>query len=274
MLESKLLGTLLPSLPDFIPILHAIREKYNLPEISPDDDPITEIYLGNEIVPLEEFRNDIESLILENLSFLPPKLFNIYLSVKDVSKTQYNTQIKEELSLVPDDIKKAMDEITKFLEIIMNLVFQIIDPMISKVVDILYIFLLTGESEEMPNDWISKFTTVTVFGETMIMAMVSQFANPDVIVQQFREEYNITFGAYHPKITNTATSTAYILRLKKMGKPWDYIVEEYIRLNKFKLPKDRTSKRFSEDWRRYGQRLKKRIQRTESVLEILVRDIK
>ena len=36
MKESQLLGTLLPSLPDFIPIIQAIREKYNLPEISPD----------------------------------------------------------------------------------------------------------------------------------------------------------------------------------------------------------------------------------------------
>jgi len=40
MKESKLLGTLLPSHPDLIPIIQAIREKYNLPEISPDDDPI------------------------------------------------------------------------------------------------------------------------------------------------------------------------------------------------------------------------------------------
>jgi hypothetical protein len=40
MKESQLLGTLLSFLPYFIPILQAIREKYNLPEISPDDYPI------------------------------------------------------------------------------------------------------------------------------------------------------------------------------------------------------------------------------------------
>ena len=50
MKESQLLGTLLPSHPDFIPIVQAVREKYNLPEISPDDDPINEIYLGDETI--------------------------------------------------------------------------------------------------------------------------------------------------------------------------------------------------------------------------------
>jgi hypothetical protein len=45
MKETSFLGTLLPSLPDFVPIILPIREKYNLPEISPDDDPITEICL-------------------------------------------------------------------------------------------------------------------------------------------------------------------------------------------------------------------------------------
>lgn len=59
MKESQLLGTLLPVIPDFLSIEQAIREKYNLPDISPEDDPITEIYLGDEIIPLEEFRNEI-----------------------------------------------------------------------------------------------------------------------------------------------------------------------------------------------------------------------
>ena len=34
MKETLFLGTLLPSHPDLLPIVQAIREKYNLPEIS------------------------------------------------------------------------------------------------------------------------------------------------------------------------------------------------------------------------------------------------
>ena len=50
MKESQFLGTLLPSHPDFLPIEQAIREKYSLPEISPGDEEIAEIFLGDEII--------------------------------------------------------------------------------------------------------------------------------------------------------------------------------------------------------------------------------
>jgi hypothetical protein len=40
MKTSKFLGALLPSHPDFVPVILAIRGKYQLPEISPDDTPI------------------------------------------------------------------------------------------------------------------------------------------------------------------------------------------------------------------------------------------
>jgi hypothetical protein len=55
MKESRFLGTLLPSHPDFLTIEKAIRERYSLPEISLGDIPIIEINLGDEAVTLEEF---------------------------------------------------------------------------------------------------------------------------------------------------------------------------------------------------------------------------
>ena len=44
MKETKVLGTLLPSIPEFQPMIQELREKYNLPEISLDDEPIKEIF--------------------------------------------------------------------------------------------------------------------------------------------------------------------------------------------------------------------------------------
>jgi hypothetical protein len=76
MKESQFLGALLPSHPDFLPIEDSIREKYSLPEISPGDEEIAEIFLGDEIMPLEGFRKDIENKVRENLSFLPTELLN------------------------------------------------------------------------------------------------------------------------------------------------------------------------------------------------------
>jgi len=48
MKESQFLGTLLPSHPDFLPIEKAIREKYGLPELSPDDGPIPKYFKGRK----------------------------------------------------------------------------------------------------------------------------------------------------------------------------------------------------------------------------------
>jgi hypothetical protein len=41
--------------PRFQPIIQELREKYQLPEVIPDDEPRTEIYLGDELIPLEDF---------------------------------------------------------------------------------------------------------------------------------------------------------------------------------------------------------------------------
>lgn len=209
MKESEFLGTLLPSHPDFFPIVQSIREKYSLPEISPDYEAIKEIFLGEKIIPLEEFRKDIENQIRQDLSFMPPDLLKLYLPEKAFSKTQHRTQIEEEFKSLPDEVKNQFEDIVKFTETITNYVIQILDPMIDSIVNILYIHLLMGEIEDIPNDWISKAATVTAMGEPMVMAMAGPLANPDIIIQQFRQEYKKTFGEYHPKITNTVTRTAY-----------------------------------------------------------------
>ena len=61
--ESKLLGTLLPSSPDLLPIIRQLREKYGLPEAEPDDDTIEELFLCGDPVSLEDFRQEIRSLV-------------------------------------------------------------------------------------------------------------------------------------------------------------------------------------------------------------------
>jgi len=50
MKASKVLGTLIPALPEYQPLIKGIRENMGLGEISLDDEPITEIYLDDEIM--------------------------------------------------------------------------------------------------------------------------------------------------------------------------------------------------------------------------------
>jgi hypothetical protein len=272
MKESKLLGSLLPTHPDFAPIIQEIREKYQLPEISPDDDPICEIYLEDQIVPLPDFLEEIHALLQEKTDLLPPQYARIYKQGKKNLGKPFDMRGYEKL--LPADMKKAFSGFYRIVQSTIETVVNILDGQYKKIAEMLYIYILTGETEETPNDWISKVVRIEISGEPVILAFASQVANPDVVIQQFRSQYKKTFGAHRPKVTKTVVSTAYYMRLKRLGKPWKYIVEEFIRLNNFSLPRDRSSNRYSEVWHRYEQVLKKRIQRSEKVVSLLLRDIK
>jgi hypothetical protein len=47
---TKLLGKLMPGHPDLFPIIENIREKYQIPEVDPDGEFMTEIFPGDEII--------------------------------------------------------------------------------------------------------------------------------------------------------------------------------------------------------------------------------
>ena len=49
MKESQFIGTLMPSHADPEPIIQEIREKYQLPEVDPDGEPITEILITTRL---------------------------------------------------------------------------------------------------------------------------------------------------------------------------------------------------------------------------------
>jgi hypothetical protein len=270
MKESQLLGTLLPAHPDYAPIIEALRDKYKLPEINPDDEPIKEIYLGDKIIPLDELRMEIENSVRENLYFLPPDTAKLYKSAKLLATPNLITDLDQ----YPANIRTIFESFVNLARNLAEPIAKVIDVSIEFVTNAIILYLLTGETEEVPNDWISKVASSTISDEPVIFVMAGQLADPEVIIQQFREEYNRIFGTYHPKITKIHTSAAYYLRLQKQKKPWNYIVEEYIRLNNFSMPRDRTSKKYIDTWRKYSEQLKKRIQRTQTVFDILGRDKK
>ena len=236
MKETKFLGTLMPAHPDLIPIVEMMRKKYNLPEISPDDDPITEIYLGDEIIPLKDFHGEIELEVQKTVTLLPPKIADFYvraktLLAKPVKMRKYNFLSKA--------LKKALLDYYDLARKMAVFFTDLLDQQFAIIADMLYAYILTGESEEIPNDWISKVLTITQDEDKVVIAVANQRANPDVIVQQFREELRKAHGSHHPGITKSVVNTAHYMRLQRAGKPWKYIVGEFIRLNDFKLPRDR-----------------------------------
>jgi hypothetical protein len=75
MKEIKLISSLLPSHPDLQAILIDIREKYNIPDIDPGDDSITEIIFSDDEINWEGIKFEISSRIREIHALLPDSLY-------------------------------------------------------------------------------------------------------------------------------------------------------------------------------------------------------
>lgn len=270
MKEAKFLGALMPSHPDLQPIIQEIRNKYSLPEVDPEGEPIKEIFLGDKQVTFEEFLKDIESLVVGKTDFLPPVLANYYR----ICKPGLGKPLDMQGRVLDDDVLNFVNALYGMLQSQMALYIPIIDKHYRTIAQMLYVYLLTGETEEVPEDWISQAVATKIFGNDVVLAIANQTANPEITVQQFRAVFKKTFGNYKPKLTNTAVSTAYYLQLKALGKPNDFILEEYIERNHISLPRDKTSKRYFDVKKKCRERLKKQMQRSTTILEVLLRDKK
>lgn len=211
--ESALLGSQLPASEDFVPIIREIRQKYKLPEISPDDNPIDEIFLEDKLIPLNDFRQEIEDMIRQNLNWLPPKTLDLYTKSKNLAKPLDWRGYE----MLPSEIKESFESIYKFVQNLSEPIVKLLDAQIVSIANMLYTYILTGESEEVPNDWISKVYTMSLTEEPVVVAMASQVANPEAVSQQFHQQFNQTFGSSRPKLTDKVVSTGYYIQPPKIG---------------------------------------------------------
>lgn len=274
MSETKLLGYLWPSHPDVKPIIKKLREKYDrLVEISPDDDPISELYLGDEIITLEIFWQEIKDMVDESEILINPDsdIYQVYNHSKRLKGKP--PKLTREEKRLPRKYQQGIVESRKKALKLNKAFLDAIDKRHSDIANMIYTYLLTGESEEVPGDWFSKVTTVNIDGEILISVMATQVANPEEIMSQFYDLFEKTYGSDRPKITELAVSTAHYLMLQKMGHEWNYIVGEYIRINKFKMPNYKKSPEYAEAYKKHEQRLRKRIDRTKSILEVRLKDV-
>jgi hypothetical protein len=69
--QNTFFATLFPTHPDVLPIIEALRKKYSLPEVDPDGEPISEIYLKDKIISLD-VHDEVEKRVRDNLQIFPP----------------------------------------------------------------------------------------------------------------------------------------------------------------------------------------------------------
>src|SRR5689334_19443554 len=88
MKESELLGKLIPGHPDILPIIENIREKYQIPEVRPEDD-IEAILLTRDDIDWDAVHQDIESQV-QNVQLLDDKTGNYIQALKQLQNIAQN----------------------------------------------------------------------------------------------------------------------------------------------------------------------------------------
>jgi len=121
MKETQLLGKLMPGHPDVIPIVKNIREKYQIPEVRPEDD-IYAILLTRDDIDWEAVRQDIEAQV-RNVKFHSDKeeayletlrkLQNTSLDFPELAPLSYETM---------EALKKLISGILQYYLVILTVV--------------------------------------------------------------------------------------------------------------------------------------------------------
>jgi hypothetical protein len=266
MKEAEFLGGLLPSHPDFEPIIEAIRAKYGLPELYPQDEPIQEIFLDDEIVTLEQFTQDVKNYIIETMeTIFPDDFVKKYRSAKLSTEFDY----QKELEKFDEDHKPGMKAFFEFTKTSLQTVYRLLDASIDEVVATICNYLLLGDSMEAPQDWFGKVFTMKSGEDTIIYAAISELTNLDLMFQQIKSLYNKTYRRSQIKITPKTANTAYYLQLARRNKDRDFILDEFIRLNGLDIPKNENSQRYADVRKKYWQRLRKRLKKAEAIMNAI-----
>ena len=108
MKESELFGKLFPGHPDLLPIIESIKEKYDIPEIEPRQDNITELILLDNPPDLDIVRQDFLERIQSNPDLLPKQLIPFYQSMKSLVNLPQDVEITEPVS---DDLKNQINQL-------------------------------------------------------------------------------------------------------------------------------------------------------------------
>ena len=267
----KILSTLLPAHSDFRPILLKIRQKYNLPNGGILDSDYAEQILAKPEIPWEAIRKEIKTEIETIPDFWPESMQNL------LENFRKNPKAKTDPEEFTDTLNIDQEEIRSFVKGIYGQFFlpiwTKIDEFIDTTTNLLLIYLATGETEEIPFDWVGTVSSSTAFGEPVILAVAGQLSDPKEIAKLFMSEYHRVFGKDQPNISGEFINNVELLRMKFEGVPIKDIADEYMQRHPEMFNRDPRSRSYREQKRRLGERLKKQFQRQETSLRKLVGDV-
>ncbi len=269
MSERKILSEVFPAHADLQPILKRIREKYDLPDLGSFNKNLSNILLIEEDIPWDEIQAEIKSELENDSEFFPEAIQPVRRMIQSNPDALDNPEMfSETLLITPEDIQAASVAMLNMLKPLAQAYTQIVED----VSRLLFVYLATGETEEIPMDWLGAVYTTRIYGELVVVAMAGQMSNPKDLIERFTAEIHRNFGKQRPKITDEFRHTAKYLRKRFEGISLNKLANEYIKDNPSEFTKDRKSPDFRDQRYRLIDRLKKSLKRYEKKLMELVGD--
>ncbi|MBI5963982.1 MAG: hypothetical protein HY863_10940 [Chloroflexi bacterium] len=267
--EAQVLGNVLSSHPDILPIIRDVREKYNIPEITAEDSALLDILFSDESIDWETVRKDVE----ERVRTTPTLVSDEYLKIYKLFDNDDNEppELKNRND-VPEDIRKILIDAYALLRGILKPIKEQIDQYYKVLIDRIIENLMTGKNRAIPEGWLGAVYTTSFLGNKTIVAMIGQLGDPKEISSQFRSKYTETFGHDRPTLNDENVDTARYLSLKLNGMKIKDIVDIYAERHPEEFPPIITSNAYRFEKRKKEVSMKKRIQRLQSDINKLIRD--
>lgn len=269
MKESELLGKLLPGHPDIFPIIQNIREKYQIPPIDPENSDITDLLITEYEIDWEAVKQDIEKQVNA-------------ISLHDDEETKYIQTLQKlrdmpldfpELDILPEETRNGIKKVFSMFAQQSAFILDMLDNQSYRpIAEIIYEYLLTGKTREVPHDWFGKVMTTQILGAPIVMVLAGEGSNPKELAEQFKGEFTKTFGKIEYKITDTQLDTAEYLTMQLQGDSLKRLVERYRDKHPSEFPVDHTSPEFRESVAKHVDMMEKRLKRLQDVMHKLARD--
>jgi hypothetical protein len=269
---SKLLNKLLPSSEVVNTILGKIKDKYNIPEVLPENAQLAETLLA-ERTP-DEWRTileDLENELRVELQLLPPDLEISLQGLTEMAKR--SADLKGFDGMTVDINNPAFAFFTGLLMENGTKAFQFLDKIYKFTAQKLLDNLITGRPIMLPDiamNPVGAFRITDIEGtESFVFAVAHQLTDPDEIVVKFRSKIVETFGE-KPKIKEQHLELAEYLAMKNTKKSYKDLLELYLERNPDANPYKKGTSNYREKNRKLINDMKMNLSRLRQAQSFLV----
>src|SRR5271157_4517157 len=260
-MQKTLLDTLLPSTDVLRGILDRIREKYNIPEVMPENEQLAELLQSNDFYDWKAIRDDLEKELRKELQLLlPQELPMLFQGFMEMASKSHGIKELEGLNVEINDPNLAMI-IGSMMQGVPG-VLQYLDQVFAIGAQKLLDHLITGRPIEVPKVWFNLIGSAKFpageNGEKFVIAVAHQFSDPDEIANEFRKKIIGTFGE-KPKLKEADLETAEYLAMRNTDKSIGDILTVFLDRHPNAIPYAKGTKKYNDKLRLLKDAMRQRL---------------